>query len=142
MSGFDQQWLDNYNKKNDKSKDISSRPKFKKVSKEKQHIEMILSTLKIPYEKEFRFAPTRKFAADFFVPSLNLLIEYEGLVFNSNRATSTGKSGHTTVTGYSSNCSKYNLAACMGFKLLRYTALNVKELVFDLQKLFKDTDIK
>jgi len=135
MSGFDQQWFENYNKKlNDKNKDISHRKKVlkvKKVSKEKEHIEMVLSTLKIPYEKEFRFCAERKFRSDWAIPSMALLIEYEGLF--------SAKSRHTTPTGFSNDTRKYNLATTMGFRILRYTPLTFKELIFDLQKLLKDT---
>jgi hypothetical protein len=39
---------------------------------------------------------------------LKVAIEYEGLM--------SVKSGQTTVTGYSNDCIKYNLAACLGWK--------------------------
>lgn len=80
---------------------------------------------------EHRFSD-RKFKFDFAViPGMyriKIAIEYEGLMSE--------KSGHTTVTGYTSNCDKYNLACILGWKVLRYTALNYKNLECDLRELF------
>lgn len=117
------------------------KPKKVKVAKKtpdsKNFIEFVLINLKVDYQKEFRFDEVRMFKFDFAIPHLKIAIEYEGLVFNSNKATSTGKSGHTTVTGYTSNCGKYNLAIIKGWRVLRYTALNYKESFNDLEFLLK-----
>lgn len=121
-------------------KDVFTSAEFRKIhagstSKEKQHITECLMSLGVNFKTEFQFVPGRKFAADWALPDHMILIEYEGLVFNSNKKTSTGKSGHTTVGGYTSNCDKYNLATVLGYRLLRYTAMNYKELRGDLDKL-------
>jgi hypothetical protein len=92
---------------------------------------------KIEFKSEFFFVPGRKFKADIFIPSINCLIEYEGLVFGKNQEGTTGKSGHTTAAGYSSNCEKYNMATLLGFKLLRYTAMNYKNMMDDVRQLIK-----
>lgn len=87
-------------------------------------LELILSDLckryNIELEKEYRFNEKRKFRADFAVISKKLLFEYEGGIFM-------GKSGHTNITGYTSNCDKYNLAQATGFKVYRFTALHFKK---------------
>lgn len=83
----------------------------------------------IEYIKEYKFHPKRKWRADFYLPQLNILAEYEGL--NSE------KSGHTTLVGYSLNCEKYNAAALMGFKVLRYTTINYREFFRDVEHLMK-----
>lgn len=85
-------------------------------------------------DKEYKFAADRKFKFDFilrehFPKKIKIAIEYEGLMSE--------KSGHTTVTGYTSNCDKYNLAATLGWIVLRYTALNYKQLEADLKQLLK-----
>lgn len=84
--------------------------------------------------EEYQFCPIRKFRADVFVPSLNVLIEYEGI--------NSAKSGHTTMAGYTKDCDKYNLASLMGFKLLRYTALNKSDILRDITALRKGFKIE
>jgi hypothetical protein len=49
--------------------------------------------------------------------------------------------GHQTLTGYTANCEKYNRASLMGFKLLRYTAKNSKDLLNDLKFLLNEKNI-
>ena len=104
--------------------------KVEKISIEKNSIEFILKAFQqqglIPkYVKEHQFDLQRKFRFDYAVPELKLAIEYEGLMSE--------KSGHTTVDGYSKNCSKYNLATAQGWKVLRYTALNYSDLAQDIE---------
>jgi hypothetical protein len=48
-----------------------------------------------------------------------------------------GKSRHTTVSGYTTDTEKYNLATVEGWRILRYTALNYKDLTDDLNKILK-----
>ena len=104
--------------------------KVEKVSIEKNTIEFILKAFQqqglIPeYVKEHQFDLQRKFRFDYAVPELKLAIEYEGLMSD--------KSGHTTIAGYSKDCSKYNLATAQGWKVLRYTALNYSDLAQDIE---------
>lgn len=90
-------------------------------------IEWILKNAKIEYVKEYKFAKDRKFKFDFFLPNINCGLEYEGIYG--------GKSRHTTVSGYSKDAEKYNLAACLGYKVLRYTSGTCSDLISDLEKL-------
>lgn len=93
------------------------------------NIEFILKHLKIDYEKEFRFSKKRKFRFDFAVPKFKIAIEYEGLA--------SAKSRHTTISGYSKDCEKYNLATMEGWRILRYTALNDGDCLRDLIHILK-----
>lgn len=93
-----------------------------------QYIENLLLSAGIEYVKEHRFHATRKFRFDIAIPSKMIAIEYEGLVATGK------KGGHQTKTGYTSNCTKYNLAASMGWKVYRYTAKNYKEFNLNLIK--------
>lgn len=68
---------------------------------------------------ELRFAPPRLFRFDFALPTKRIAIEYEGVYG--------GKSRHTTVSGYTRDCEKYNLAVAGGWRVLRYTAPLVAE---------------
>jgi hypothetical protein len=76
---------------------------------------------------EFRFDPTRKWRIDWYVKELNACCEYEGIV--------SSKSRHTTIGGYSGDTDKYREVAKMGFLLLRYTALNFRNIIADLEEI-------
>lgn len=105
-----------------------------KISIEKENIKKVLWVLhreaKIPdYVEELQFLDDRKFRFDWAIPSLKLAIEYEGLISKKSR--------HTTITGYTNDCIKYNLAVIHGWKVLRYTAKNYNQLADDLKILLK-----
>ncbi len=91
---------------------------------------------------EYRFCPERKFRADYYLPDLNLLVEYEGIgiAADGGRAYS-GASRHTSLAGYSKDCEKYNLAQILGYRLLRYTALNYTQARQDLSKMEQDLKV-
>lgn len=96
-------------------------------------LESILSELKLWYEKEFRFNPQRKWRADYALTSKMILIEIEGGVYSSGR--------HTRGKGFSNDCEKYNAAALLGWKVLRYTTNQVrdnpKQIYSDLKKVLE-----
>ena len=79
----------------------------------------------IPFSREFLFAKPRRYRADFLVGHdntdnrNNLLIEVEGGIGGTSR--------HATYTGFTNDCIKYNLAAELGFTVLRYTSRMVNE---------------
>lgn len=81
------------------------------------------------YVEELKFHPVRKFRFDWAIPSLKIAIEYEGVISKKSR--------HTTINGYTTDCVKYNLATTHGWKILRYTAKNYRDLAGDLKKLFR-----
>lgn len=109
-------------------------PKIEKISTEKEFIKKILWVFHreelIPeYVEELQFHPERKFRFDWAIPDLMIAIEYEGIISK--------KSGHTTISGYTKDCEKYNIAIMRGWKTLRYTAKNYKDLPTDLKFLLK-----
>ena len=65
--------------------------------------------------REFKFAEGqgRKFRADFAWPAWQLLLEQEGAVWTQGR--------HTRGSGFLKDILKYNLAATLGYRLLRCT---------------------
>lgn len=74
---------------------------------------------------EYRFHPTRRWRFDWAWPKVLVAVEYEGLL-------NTPKSRHTTVQGFSNDCEKYNAAALLGWRVIRITALHVKDgIAFD-----------
>lgn len=76
--------------------------------------------------EEHRFHPHRKFRFDWAIKEIMVALEYEGI--NSK------KSGHTTMTGYTKDATKYNLAQSEGWKVLRFTVLNYQTVVEQLEK--------
>ena len=108
--------------------------KVVKVSVEKEYIKKLLWYLKregtLPdYVEELEFDETRKFRFDWAIPSLKIAIEYEGIFSKKSR--------HTTITGFTNDCTKYNLALRNGWKVLRYTAKNYEMIGDDLKYLLK-----
>tara|TARA_R100000951_G_C2652570_1_gene184884 strand:+ start:1497 stop:1892 length:396 start_codon:yes stop_codon:yes gene_type:complete len=86
----------------------------------------ILDEMSIEYVEEYRFHKTRRWRFDVAILNINVAIEYEGIVGHKSR--------HTSITGYTKDCEKYNNAAILGWKVLRYTALNYEDLTNDLGK--------
>jgi len=113
------------------------KPKIVKVSIEKNTIElylkqMVQSGLIESYETEYQFSKERKFRFDWFIPSLKLALEYEGIMSEKSR--------HTTVTGYTGDINKYNIALTLGFRVLRYNALNYQNAYSDIEKMINLTN--
>jgi len=91
------------------------------------HILLILQYLAIEYQTEYKFYKTRKFRFDVAIPDHKIAIEYEG-IFSL-------KSRHTTLKGYTADTEKYNIAQIQGWKVLRYTAINYKNIENDIKQL-------
>lgn len=106
-------------------------PKGNKNSgdKAKWEMEMMLKLAGLEYETELVFHPVRKWRADFAVPSLRILIEYEGLFSEKSR--------HTTIGGFIADCEKYNSAAKLGWKVLRYTNKDYRQMSSDINEILK-----
>lgn len=80
----------------------------------------------VPFVTEHKFHPVRRFRFDIALPDKMLAIEYEGVM--------SSKSRHTTVTGYSKDATKYNLAQLAGWTVLRYTVMNYKDFENDIKQ--------
>jgi very-short-patch-repair endonuclease len=63
-------------------------------------------------ERELAFHPKRKWRFDFAFPGYRLAVEIEGGTWARGR--------HSRGSGYLKDCEKYNTAAMMGWKVLRY----------------------
>ena len=115
-------------------KPTPAQKKLKAVRSEPKAIGFIKDALEkanIAYEVEYYFAKPRMFRFDIAVPEMMLAVEYEGLVATGK------KGGHQTKAGFTSNCTKYNLAAQKGWKLYRYTCRNYKDFESDLKVILK-----
>lgn len=101
-----------------------------KVSYEKKFIESYLNSicerkcLKLSTELKFS---ERKFRFDWAIESEMIAIEYEGIFSKKSR--------HTTVSGYSKDTEKYNLAASLGWMVYRYTSATYKNIIKDFNEM-------
>ncbi|MCE6006365.1 DUF559 domain-containing protein [Acinetobacter soli] len=77
-----------------------------------------LRALKIGFEQEYKFHAERNWRADFLITGTKILIEVEGGIWSGGR--------HTRAKGYLGDMEKYNAAAVMGFKVLRFDTQQVK----------------
>lgn len=73
----------------------------------------------IPFSREYRAIPDRKFRWDFFIAP-DLLIEVQGGVWNF------GKSGHSSGRGISRDAEKASLATAHGYRQITATTQQVK----------------
>lgn len=107
-------------------------PKVRQIrkSKEKDWIQLNLqywcNEHALTMVEELEFAPGRKYRFDWAIPALKCAVEYEGIF--------AGKSRHTTPKGYSGDTDKYNLAQSLGWRVIRLTALNYKNLITEIEK--------
>lgn len=92
-------------------------------------IKLMLQLMNIDFVAEHKFHEERKWRFDVAIPSLKIAIEYEGIMSRKSR--------HTTVTGYTKDCEKYNAATIAGWRVLRYNAINYKSLGDDLRLIIK-----
>ena len=86
--------------------------------------QMHVKSLGLPIpEKEYRFAPPRRWRADYFfangVSGKPLACEVEGGLYIRGR--------HTRGAGFLKDCEKYNMLSIMGISLLRFTPSQVKD---------------
>jgi very-short-patch-repair endonuclease len=117
--------IDNLNKGSKNAK--VSVPATKGGDKAKSQMEFVIKSMFSDYVTEFKFLDNRKFKFDFYIPSARTGIEYDGMF--------SAKSRHLTVTGFSKDCEKTNLAQLNGYKVLRYTQLTYSDLQKDLELL-------
>jgi len=94
-----------------------------------REIKLVLQLMKVDFVSEYKFHETRQWRFDIAIPSLKIAIEYEGIMSRKSR--------HTTVTGYTKDCEKYNAATIAGWRVLRYNAINYKSLGDDLRLIIK-----
>ncbi len=69
--------------------------------------------------REYRFAPPRRWRADFCYPAQKLIIEVDGGTWMRGR--------HVTGAGYEGDCDKLNTATMLGFRVLRFTSAHVRD---------------
>jgi very-short-patch-repair endonuclease len=70
-------------------------------------------------EREYKFHHSRRWRFDFAWPGLRLVVEVEGGTWARGR--------HTRGAGFERDCEKYNAAALLGWRVLRFTTTMVED---------------
>jgi hypothetical protein len=82
-------------------------------------------------EPEFLFAPPRKFRFDLCWPFEKIALEIEGGLYGNGKPCPLCKRaaprGHSSVTGILRDMEKYNLAAELGFRVVRFTPQQIEK---------------
>lgn len=105
------------------------------MSHRRSHLEdkifFLVQAYQLPVpEREFLFHPTRKWRFDFAYPKIKVAIECEGAIWSFGR--------HTRGSGFVKDCDKYNSAALLGWRVLKYTTENYHQVVNDIKSLMAD----
>ena len=117
------------------------------MSKLEATLALHLKALKLPAPvKEHRFHPTRQWRFDFAWPDLMLAAEVEGGTESHGQKRTirgkviTVKSRHLTPSGFREDCKKYNEAARLGWRVLRFSGamVNKGEAVQTIKELLGD----
>ena len=83
-----------------------------------QELEFQIKAVRIPQpEREYRFAPPRRWRFDMAWPDKMVAVECEGGVWTRGR--------HTRGAGFIADCEKYNRAALDGWCVLRFTSEHI-----------------
>lgn len=77
-----------------------------------------LTAYQVPYERNFRIHPERRFAADFYLRAPALVVEVDGGGFVQGR--------HSRGQGIENDCEKSALIACLPARLMRVTPRQVR----------------
>lgn len=81
-------------------------------------LEAQLDIARIPYDREYRFHPERRWRFDFAWPSMKMAVEIEGGSFTG---------GHKRGKAYESDCDKHNEATRLGWQVYRFTPAQVDD---------------
>lgn len=81
-------------------------------------LQLRAANLPVP-EREYRFAPPRRFRADFAWPDHKLLVEVDGGTWSHGR--------HARGSGIERDAEKYSLAAVHGWRVVRVTRAMVED---------------
>ena len=90
------------------------------MSRCEAEFELLLKAHRIPFQREYRFHPVRRWRFDFVIlktaysdpEELKIAVEIEGGIFTNGR--------HNRSTGMIGDMQKYNSAVVNGWRILRY----------------------
>lgn len=97
------------------------------MSKAEEQLALHLKALKIEFEREYRFHPTRRWRFDFAIPDIKIAIEVEGITcYGKNRDGSMKLGRHQTKKGFEADLEKYREAMKLGWNIFRCSPDMVK----------------
>lgn len=97
------------------------------MSKAEEELAFQLRAVKIEFEREFRFHPTRRWRFDFAIEGKKLAIEVEGITYYGKNKDGSMKLGrHQTAKGVEGDLEKYGEAMKMGWNIYRCSQKMVK----------------
>lgn len=88
-------------------------------------ISQALTIMGVEHVREYKFLHDRRFKFDIAIPGKKLAVEFEGGIFSGGR--------HTRCKGYANDAKKYNLATMHGWKLLRYTTVDTRQINWEFR---------
>lgn len=88
------------------------------MSKLEDELAFQFKAYKLNPDREFRFSPPRRYRFDFAFTDKLLAVEVEGGIWTGGR--------HVRPMGYSADIAKYNLACLRGWRVLRFTAKDIR----------------
>ena len=91
---------------------------YAKPSHLEETLSLQLRAVGLHPEREHRFHPPRRWRFDFAFTDKKLAIEAEGGIFSRGR--------HVRGAGFAKDCEKYNAANLDGWRVLRFTADQIK----------------
>ena len=77
--------------------------------------------------QEHKFDDVRKWRFDWAFPALKIAVEYEGIFCKKSR--------HTSIKGYQGDIAKYNKATLLGWRVIRFTASDYKQIIQQLNEI-------
>lgn len=98
-----------------KSTKLALKPRKQTAKQPKTDLFHLVLTKELNTEvvKEHIFHPTRKWRFDYAIPSRKIAIEIDGGVWTNGR--------HNRATGYLGDLKKFNAAAALGWRVLKFT---------------------
>ena len=97
------------------------------MSKAEDLLEFHLKAMKVPFVREHRFHPTRRWRFDFAIVECKLAIEVEGITFYGKNKNGSMKLGrHQTAKGITGDLEKYDEAMRLGWNVYRCSQDMVK----------------
>lgn len=97
---------------------MAKKPSAKSEGEEMLALHIRCDKLPAP-EREYRFHPVRLWRFDFAWPGKRLAVEVEGGVYSGGR--------HTRGSGFMGDMAKYNEAALLGWRVLRFATSQVRD---------------
>lgn len=94
------------------------RAKFGAHSEPENLLAFQLDAARIPFERQYRIHPERRFRADFWLPAPQCVVEIDGGIWTAGR--------HSRGAGITRDCEKSAYIALMPARLLRVTPDQVK----------------